>query len=248
MHAAATSTRRLAGLHIRHVTGGIDAPRLNGVVVIDRSRAPDGAQLADRRLHVAGFVDDARLQQRGAARPRPVDAKARQRLRQDRALQLRGAPVAAAVGRHVDTAHLAATRPREAANLVIAAIEQYLSAGRRRDDALRLLDPRVLPLDAAGHQVDVVQRLLARVPRRVAHFEPPQPLDARHALHAGNQQAQRIALLGAQHLAVLAVNDENVIERHLERDRPRQRRAVGTLGQYEAGALAIHTRLVEQYG
>ena len=55
-------------------------------------------------------------------------------------------------------------------------------------------------------------------------------------------------MLGAQHLAVLAVNDENVIKRHLERDRPCQRRAVGAFGQYEAGALAIDTRLVQQYG
>ena len=136
----------------------------------------------------------------------------------------------------VDTStrlHLAAPRPREPGDLVVAAVEQHLAAGRRRDHALRLLDPRVLAVLAAGHQVDVVQRFLARVPRRVADLDAAQPLDARHALHAGHEQAQRIALLGPQHLAVLAVADQDVVERHRQRDRARQRRAVGAFGEHE---------------
>ena len=46
-------------------------PRLDRVVVIDRARAAHRAQLVDLRLHVAGLVDGARLQDRRARRPRP---------------------------------------------------------------------------------------------------------------------------------------------------------------------------------
>src|SRR6185295_1769441 len=98
------------------------------------------------------------------------DAEARERLGVDRLLQLRGAPVATAIGRHVDAPDLAAPRPREPGDLVEAAVEDDLSARRRRDHALRFLDPRVLAMLAARHQVDVVQRFLARVPRRVAEL------------------------------------------------------------------------------
>ena len=91
-----------------------------------------------------------------------------------------------------------------------------------------------------------MQRLLARVPRLVADFDPAQPLDAGHALHARHQQPQRIALLRAQHLAVLAVGDDHVVERHLDGHRARQRRAVGALGQDEFRRLAVDADLVEQ--
>ncbi len=213
--------------------------------MVDRARAAHGAKLPDHRLHVAGVVDGARGEQRRAAVPVPVDAKARQRVRVDRLLQRRRAPVAAAVGRHVDALHFAAAGPRETVDLVIAAVEDHLSARRRRDDALRLVNPRVLTMLAAGHQIDVVQRLLARVPRLVSDLQSPQPLDARHALHARNEQPQRVALFGPQHFAVLPVADHHIVERHRQRDRARERRAVGAFGEHE-GRLRVDPDLVEQ--
>src|SRR5688572_14245666 len=180
MEPIATTTH-LDHVHIAHVTGRVHAPGLDGVVVIDRARAADFAQLAVRRLDVAGLVDDTALQQSRAAVPLPVDAKPRECLRVHGSLQARGSPVAAAVGGNVDAPDLAASRPGQAGDLVESAIEDHLSAGRRGDDALRLLDPRVLPVLAAREHVDVMQRLLARVPRLVTDLDPAQPLDARHA-------------------------------------------------------------------
>src|SRR5665213_3596523 len=76
--ASVAASKKLADLDIAHGARCIDAPRLDRVVVIDRARAAHSAQLADRRLHEARVVDDARLQQRGTSVPLPVDAKARQ--------------------------------------------------------------------------------------------------------------------------------------------------------------------------
>src|SRR5512134_3954669 len=76
-------------LDIAHLARRIDAPRLDRVVVIDRTRAAHRAKLAVGRLHVTRVVDDARLQQRGTAVPVPVDAKAGKRLRMHRLLELR---------------------------------------------------------------------------------------------------------------------------------------------------------------
>ena len=66
---------------------------------------------------------------------------------------------------------------------------------------------RVLPMNAAGHEIDVVQHFLAREERLVAHLEAPQPLDAGHALHPRDQQTQRKALLG------LGMSNGNLISR-----------------------------------
>src|SRR5438128_3895970 len=69
--------RRLlrSDLNIAHFTGRFDTPCLDCVVVVDRSRAAHRAEVTVGRLNVAGFVDDARLQQRAAAVPGPVDPK-----------------------------------------------------------------------------------------------------------------------------------------------------------------------------
>ena len=101
-------------------------------------------------------------------------------------------------------------------------------------------------MHAGRQQVDIVQRLLARVPGLVADLEAPQPFHARHALHAGHQQPQRIAVFGPQHLAVLAVDHQHVVERELDRDRAREARAVGAFGQHEARAAVVEANALEQ--
>src|SRR5690242_8252296 len=136
-----TSVRaRLEHLDIRHLAARIDAPGLDRVVVIDRTRAAHLAQLPDRRLHEPGFVDGARLQQCRRAVPRPVDAKARERLGEHRFLQTRRAPVTPAIGRYIDALDGAAPRPRETLDLMITAVEDELPAGRRGDHAFRFMD------------------------------------------------------------------------------------------------------------
>jgi hypothetical protein len=160
-------------LVIADLAGGIHTPRLDRVVVIDRARAAHFAQLPQRWLHESGVVDHARLEQGGAALPRPADAKARQRLAQHGLLQNRGAPVAPAVGRYVHAPYLAAARPREPGDFVKAAVEQRLPAGRRGDHTFRFLDPRELPVHSVRHEIDVVQRFFAREPGLVADFDTP---------------------------------------------------------------------------
>ncbi len=103
-------------------------------------------------------------------------------------------------------------------------------------------------MHTVGQQIDVVQRFLARVPRLVPDFETAQPFHTRHALHAGHQQAQRIAVLRTQHFAVLPIDDHYIGERKLHRDRACQRRAVGAFRQYELAFRTIKPCLVEQRG
>src|SRR4029079_548840 len=144
VNAKATPSDRSKHLDIADLAGRIDAPCLDGVVVINRAGAAHGAQLPDGRLHVASLVDHARLRRRRAAIPRPIDAKARERLGQHRLRKARRAPVAATVGRDIDPLDLSASRPWEPGDFVITPVEQHLPAGGRRDDALRFVDPRVL--------------------------------------------------------------------------------------------------------
>src|SRR5664280_3010480 len=109
-------------LDVGDIAGLSDAPRLDRVVVIDRPGTARGAELVDLGLHVAGVVHRARLQDRGRAVPGPVDVEAGQCIREHRAFQPRRAPVAAAVDADVDPLHLAATRPSQAGDVVVALV------------------------------------------------------------------------------------------------------------------------------
>src|SRR3954453_207507 len=68
-------TRSGRDLDIAHLAGRVDAPGLDRIVVIDGAGPAHLAQLPIGRLNVPGIVDNARLQQRPAAVPSPVDAK-----------------------------------------------------------------------------------------------------------------------------------------------------------------------------
>ncbi len=101
---------------------------------------------------------------------------------------------------------------------------------------------------AVGHQVDVMHRLVAAAVGLVAHLDAAQVLHPAHALDAGHHEAQRIALLGAQHLAVLAVRDQHfAVLDHRHRDGAGHRRAVGALGEHEAAALVVGAAHVEHH-
>src|SRR5688572_14675534 len=147
-------------LDIRHFPALRHLPRLDRVVVVDRAPAAHLAQLVDLGLHVPGLVDGARLQHRGAAVPHPIDVEAREALREHRRLEACGAPVPAAVDRHIDALHLAASRPGEAGHVVEALVEQHLPARGACHHRLALLDRAVLPVRAVGHEIDVVERLV----------------------------------------------------------------------------------------
>jgi hypothetical protein len=74
---------------------------------------------------------------------------------------------------------------------------------------LALLSAAVLAVLATGLQVDVMDGLVLGAVGLVTHLDAPQVLHPAHALHTGHHQAQRVAVLGAQHFAVLAVGDED---------------------------------------
>ncbi len=61
-------------------------------------------------------------------------------------------------------------------------------------------------------------------------MQPAQPLDVHIAFEAGQQQPQRIALLRAQPLAVLAVHQHGIVEAFLDRNAARHRRRIGAFG------------------
>ncbi len=91
-----------------------------------------------------------------------------------------------------------------------------------------------------------MQRFLARIPRLVADFQPAQPLDAGHALHARHHQPQRVTVLRPQHLAVLPVHNHHIVEREFDRDRARQRRTIGALREDVLAARLVVADLFQQ--
>src|SRR4051812_12705742 len=97
--------RRGSDLHIAHLTRVRHMPRLDRVVVVDRAGPTHRAQLVDPGLHVTGLVEGARLKDRRAAVPDPVDVEAREALGQNGTLEARGAPVAPAVERNIHALH-----------------------------------------------------------------------------------------------------------------------------------------------
>src|SRR5688500_2352152 len=101
----------LADLDILNLTVRLEMPGLDAVIVINRVDAADLAQRVLGRLHIAGLVDGARLQEQRLAVPLMLEVKARTGLVQHRAVQPRGLPVAAAVERDIDPRDLAAARP-----------------------------------------------------------------------------------------------------------------------------------------
>ena len=86
--------------------------------------------------------------------------------------------------------------------------------------------------DAVRHEHAVFRGLLARLERLRPKFEPPKPFDVGVALVSGQQQAERIALLGPQPLAVLRIGEQRVVERLFDRNAARHRRCVGAFGQH----------------
>src|SRR5262249_53584225 len=115
-----TTTGAASRLHvpIAHRAVGLHAPALDAVVVIVRVQSADRDERRPGGLRVAGLVGTARDQRRVTAVPAPFEPEPGEGLRQDRRLQLRVLPRLSAVHAHLDTADGAASRPREARDLV----------------------------------------------------------------------------------------------------------------------------------
>ena len=215
--------------------------------MIDRPAAANRAQLLFAGLHIAGIVDCATLNQHGLAVPDPVDVEAGQAFAQDRCLEPCAAPIASAIDRDIDLFHLAAARPSQTADTEETLVEQNLPARWRRHHALAFLDARILAVQPAGHQVNIMERLVLAAIRLIADLDAAQVLDPADALHTRHDQAQRVAVFGTQHFAVLAIGHKNLAAfDQLHRHRACHRRAISALGEDEAAALVVDPGHVKQ--
>src|SRR4029079_13261360 len=109
--SASTSTRAIAGLanlDILDLPVRPQRPGLDAVVVVDRVDPADLAQRVLARLHVAGLVHDARLEQQLFTRPVELVVEAHGGLIEARDNDASGAPVAPPVERDIDALDLAA--------------------------------------------------------------------------------------------------------------------------------------------
>src|SRR6478672_411528 len=106
--AAATS---LSDFDILDLTIGLHMPGLDAIVVVDRIDAADLAQLRLARLHIAGLVLDARLQQQRLTVPVELVIEARQRLIKHGPVEPRRPPIASAVERDINAIDLAVAAP-----------------------------------------------------------------------------------------------------------------------------------------
>src|SRR5262245_37113750 len=79
--SAAASVNRLS-VDIARLSLVVDGPTRDGIVVVGAAEAAFGAERLARRLHHAGVVGGAALQDRGTAIPLPGGAEAHGRLRQ----------------------------------------------------------------------------------------------------------------------------------------------------------------------
>ena len=109
------------------------------------------------------------------------------------------------------------------------------AARRTGHDRLALHLEAELAPHAVRHRVRVARGFAAEIPGLVADLDAPQPFDADVAFPPRHEQPQRVALLGAQHFAVLRVNDQAVVEHLLERHASCVAGAVGALEQQPLG-------------
>ena len=99
---------------------------------------------------------------------------------------------------------------------------------------------------AVGQHVDVVNRLVLGGVGLVTHFDAAQPLDPGHALHAGHDETQRVAVLRAQHFAVHAVGEQHFAGLdQLHRNGARHAGAIATLGQHVAAFFEIRAAVFQ---
>ena len=216
----ATIAKRLRAVAIGDLSVRRDLPRLDRRCCDIASSSPRTLiELRQRRLLVAGVVGAARRDQRFAAVPLPREAEPRVRDRQHRRLQVGLAPGRTAVGGDLDASDRAAARSTRCRSTRRTPRPSSVSPPDGRvitDFASRSnVNCRAVPSGIRSVYFDVSSR---RHRRLVHHLQPPQPLHVGVAFPAGQQQPQRIALLGPQRLAVLRVDDQRIVHHLLHRD------------------------------
>src|SRR3569833_701969 len=130
---------------------------------------------------------------------------------------------------------LAAPAPRDSTDLVPAALHP-LWIRRRSDYRTRVDHEAELARFSVLHDFGVLARFLARHERFVAKHQTTKPIHVGVAFPPWEKEPDRVALLRTQRLAVLAVGDDRVIERLLDRTAARELRCIATFGKKPLGA------------
>ena len=208
--------------------------------MIDAPARPYLTQFAVGWLDVPGIVDGTALKNSRFAVPHKIGVKTTQAFVHDRAFQPGGLPVASAIHRDIDALDLAAPAPGQPGDAVKAFVQQHLPAAGRGDDAFDFLGAAVLAMCAVRHQIDIVNCLVFGGIRHVAQLNAAQVLDPAHALYAGHDQAQRVAVFGSQHFTVLPIRHQHFTTHdQTHGNGARHAGAIGTLGQHKSCALEI---------
>ena len=212
------------------------------VVRAEAARLPE---LLQGRLHVAGLVHRAARERGFRPVPVPQVPEPRMTLGEYGLLQLGGRPAPPAIGAHVHARDPTAAAPRYAGDLPPA----FLGKGDRvcgeGDDRFRVHDEAEHAGGAVGQRVRVLRRLLASHERPVGDLDPPDPLDVRVSFPTRQQEPSRVALLGTERFAILAVRDQGVVPGLLDGYAPRHHGRVLSLSQEPLGA-GLHASLPKQ--
>src|SRR3989454_2358999 len=212
--ASAMSTAALPRLrvHMFHLAIALDAPARGAVVVLARkgrhvrNRRPGLATVRDDlragRLHIAGLIPRAALQDGRPAIPVPGHAEPRERLGVHRLLQRRLPPARAAVGRHHDLRDPSVAGIRHAGDLVEARPIQLQPGRGMSDEGFDLLEEVELVGLAARQDRGVGSRLVVAHGGRLVELDPSPPFCVCCAFPAWAEQTHRIAVAGHEPLAV----------------------------------------------
>src|SRR5271165_2622811 len=177
-----------------------NCPALDGVEMVDgaerSSETADIYQLFQARLDVARLIGRSTLQDRRLSIPEPGKSESGRADGQHGVLQRGQVPSFAAIRRHFHTRNPTASTPGKPGDLIEAWTGKLHLAGRKGDHRFALHGEAELAGFSVGEQIGVFRCFLARHERLVAQFEPPQPFDMGVALPSGQNQAERIALLG----------------------------------------------------
>src|SRR5256886_7337752 len=254
----ASRAAKIRGLRVNmfHLPIALDRPSRDAVVVLAREAryggnlrglAARGHDLGAGRLHVAGLVPRAALQNPRTAIPAPGHAEAGKGLAVHRLLQRRLLPALAAIGRDYHLRYPAIARIGDAGDLIEAGLLQHHPWRGVGDERFDLLQKIKLIRLSARQDRRIGSGLVVTHGGLLDQFDPAQELDVHVAFPARQEQAHRITVPGHEPLAVLVERDHGIVQCLGDRHAAAQGRRVRTFGD-EPLRLGIDAGLLEQGG
>ena len=211
---------------------------------IFRTYPPGLRKLGERRLPDALIVRAARHEFCLLAAPSPFIPEPGMRLLEGRRLQLRVLPGGAAVYGDLHPPDRPQPGPGQSGYFIEALPGKLLPTGGKSNHGFRAhleIEPARL---AIRPQAGIIAALRMRHKRLVGYLDSPQPFDVANSLPSGNQQSQRISLVGPDRLAILAIGQHYIIHRLFQRDAHGVLHPVRGFGHEPAGIL-LHSGLAK---